>query len=275
MSELSVVCCVSKPDVYDECLLSSVYDTKGDRDIDVIPIINHNNLYSASLALNLGLSASKTDVVVLAHQDVRLKDGWFDKLESVINDLPDDWGILGSAGISLDYSRGDIGDWGGALNVDTVAVGTVYDSDEAEDPYWDGIKNITKVHCADECLLVLNKKTGLRFDAQFTGFHFYGVDLCLQARAAALGVYCCDLPITHYGKYSASFTGDDRYWVYLRFLHNKWRLRFPQLLGTHMHWADKELTSYISLGMESEGVEINLKAMGISKAKFQTDKNFI
>lgn len=275
MPDFSIVCCVSRPNVFEECLLSSVNACRNEHDIEIIPIINNDNRYSASNALNIGMDVARSDVVIFAHQDIRLLFSWFDGLKGVLGLVPDDWGIIGTAGISLKYGRKDIGRWGGALDVNTVAVGSVWDNDDNLDkpPYWDGIKDLTTVHCADECLIVVNKRTGLRFDSMFHGFHFYGVDMCLQARAAAYKVYCAHLPIIHYGKYSASMSGNSKYWPYLRYLHNKWRLRFPEMLGTHMHWASKELTSYIPISLEaSDGLEVNLRSVGVSKVVLSTDR---
>ncbi len=285
MPEVSIICCVSRPDIFARCLLQSINDNRHAHDIEIIPVFNDGNRYSASNALNIGIDASRSDLLVFVHQDVRLLDGWFDQLTQVLEDLPDDYAIVGSAGIALEYGRIDIGRWGGAIARDTVAVGSVWDTDDNlnQPPYWKGITATAKVHCADECLLVLNKRTGLRFDSQFTGFHFYGVDLCLQARAAAYGVYCSHLPIIHYGSYSTSFTGDSRYWVYLRFLYNKWRARFPELLGTHFHWSQyeeliqgrkiivPELTSYITVGLDGGDGFIVQAQMGLGRVKFKTD----
>lgn len=286
MTRYSIVTCISRPEIYRACLLDSVNKARRNHEIEIIPIINNDNRYSASIALNIGIDVARSDIIVFAHQDVRLLEDWFGLLSATLEALPNDWGVLGSAGIALRYTYEDIGCWGGALITDTVAVGSVWDSDEAlsKPPYWNGIKELSQVHCADECLLVLNKRTGLRFDTLFTGFHFYGVDLCLQARAAAYHVYCAYLPIIHYGRYSASFSGDKKYWVHLRQLYNKWRLRFPEMLGTHMHWclrAEKigdekifhpEITSYISMGLDAgDGCPIHLKAMGIGKTKIASD----
>lgn len=275
----SIVTCISRPDVYEKCLLKSVNNCRKNHLIEFIPVFNEHNRYSASNALNIGIEVSRADYVILAHQDISLVSDWFTILDRLIEEAPDDQAIIGAAGISLAYGCDSIGRWGGALHTDTVAVGSVWESDLKlrESPYWDGTKTLTKVHCADECLLVLNKKTGLRFDSQFTGFHFYGVDLCLQARSAAYGVYCAHLPIIHYGSYSASFTGNSKYWSYLRFLFNKWRLRFPELLGTHMHWSHRsgipELTSYINIALDSDdGVTLGIRSMGINKVKLSTDQ---
>ena len=276
MPKFSVVTCVSDIDIYDRCLLDSLRKVRGGHDIEIIPIHNDNNRFTASIALNYGIDAAKSDVVIFVHQDVRLLEDWFTLLSNTIDGLDDDWGIVGSAGIHLKYGRSDIGRWGGALNVDTVAVGTVYDSDESLEtgPYWNGIKEASPIHCVDECLFALNKRCGLRFDRQFTGFHFYGVDMCLQARAAGYLVYGAHLPIIHYGQYSASFSGDRKYWVYYRYLHHKWHRRFIELLGTHMHWAENECTSYISIGLDDGlGTDIKVRAMGFEKVQLFHDES--
>ena len=267
MVDFSVICCVSDPDVYDKCLLQSIYKQRTNHNVEIIPIINDTNLYSASSALNIGLNVARSNNIVIAHQDVILLDDWFAKLAKLIPQA-ETWAIIGTAGISLEYARKDIGNWGGALYTNTVAVGTVWDDDSALDknPYWDGIKELTRVHCVDECAFVLNKSTGLRFDTHFNGFHFYGTDLCLQARQAGHSVYAADLPIVHLGKYSASMLGDSRYWKFIRILHDKWCLSFPELLGTHMHWSENELTSYIPATLESDdGSSILIQAIGIEK----------
>ena len=55
MPDFSIITCVSDADVYDQCLLRSVNKMRGDYDIEVIPIVNNDNRYSASNALNIGL----------------------------------------------------------------------------------------------------------------------------------------------------------------------------------------------------------------------------
>lgn len=283
MPKYSLICCVSKPDIFENVLLKSITRERHNHDIEIIPIINNDNRYSASNALNVAIDSARADHVIVAHQDVELLSsgrtdcvGWFDKLDEIIDGQSDDWAILGSAGIALKYGSADVGKWGGALKTDTVAIGSVWHSDEAlnEEPYWNGIKDTLLAHCCDECLMVIDRKKGMRFDSQFHGFHFYGVDICLQARAAGYKVLCSDLPIIHYGKYSASMVGQTRYWHYLRFIHNKWKYRFPEMFGTHMHWNKEGLTSYINFEMESDdGLHVEVKAMGIRDMHLTTDKN--
>lgn len=273
MPKYSIITCVSNDKIYTECLLSSINKVRCDHDIEIIPVVNNDNRYSASNALNIGIDAAKSDIIIFSHQDVILRENWFSMLDEAISSL-DDWAVIGAAGIDRKYSICDIGKWGGSVGERTVAVGTVYDDIHSEHPYWDGDKRTSLVHCVDECLFAMNRKTGLRFDTCYTGFHFYGVDLCLQARSAGYGVYASHLPITHIGKYSASLLGDKKYWVYYRYLHQKWHQRFPVLLGTHMHWNNKEMVSYINMTIgDKMGTKIDIKSMGLIDLRLETDRN--
>ncbi len=271
MRGLSIVTCVSDPSIYQQCLLDSVQQTRNSFAIDIIPVINSNGAYSASTALNVGVAASKNDLVICAHQDVRLMPGWFSRLYDLIDELGDNWAVLGVAGISLEAGITDIGRWGGTLDK-TIAVGTVFDDQVSTEPYWDGLQPPTLVHCLDECLFVINKQADLSFDTRFNGFHFYGTDLCLQARDAKLEVYAAGLPIIHDGKYSTSMSGNSKYWTYFRILYNKWSGRFPELLGTHFHWATETvrgkqrmaLTNYHGMTLESDLTPITIKAVTLN-----------
>jgi len=275
MSDFSVVCLVSKPEVFDKCLLKSIYKSRNDYDVEIIPIFNPVNRYSASVALNIGLEVSNSDYVITVHQDVTLLQNWFEILDDNISRLPSDWAVLGSAGIALEYGCKDIGVWGGALNVDTVAVGSVWSSEDTTsgNPDWAGAKELKQTHCVDECLMVVNKKSNIKFDQKFNGYHFYGVDYCMQARSIAKKIYCSHLPIIHYGKYSASMDNNNRYWHFLRYLYSKWHYRYPELLGTHMHWGEDGITSYIPMQMESDdGKTVQILSMKAEKVNLNTDR---
>jgi GT2 family glycosyltransferase len=212
-------------------------------------------------AYNAAIRCAKSDNLIFTHQDVKFTDKWFDKLVNIIESCPD-WGIIGCAGIGRKFSIRNIGKWGGYKH-SQVAVGVVYGSDNEIKPSWDGIKDTMKVHCVDECLFVLNKKTKLIFDEDLNGFHFYGTDICLQARAKKYGVYAANLPIIHYGKYSTSMS-DASYWKLFHMLHKKWSHKFKTLLGTHMHWNNNELISYINYKLSGpDFVEIKIQGIGV------------
>jgi hypothetical protein len=278
MVDYSVVCCVSDLAIMSECLLPSVEKCRGRRQLEIIPIINTNNQYSAAIAFNAAFDSAKSDIIIFCHQDVSLLGAWFDYLDELIAVASSDWGIIGAAGIDASAGGEDIGRWGGHRSRN-CAVGSVWDDAIKVDqiPYWDGAKSLTKVHCIDECLFVVRRSTNLCFDTAFNGFHFYGVDLCLQARAAGLDVYAGYLPIVHAGKYSSSFIKDGRYWTFLRRLCNKWYDKFPTMIGTHMHWLPDaeqrpQITSHITTVLEAAGrPPVTVRAMQLNKVVTSVD----
>jgi hypothetical protein len=198
---------------------------------------------------------------VYAHQDVSLIPGGFEKLDKLFST-----GIkmVGAAGIDIKYGSLDIGSWGGKTQVNQkLAVGTVYNDDNeyaCKTPYWDGVKELTLVHCIDECFFAVSKDVKLRFDESLDGFHFYGIDYSLQVRKAGYDVYSADIPIIHYGKYSTSMGKNNKYWKILRFLHTKWNAAFPELLTTHMNWnLFGEVSSQIGFRLKSnDGIEVQV-----------------
>jgi len=84
MPNFSVICCVSKPDVFEECLLDSINICRGGYDIEIIPIINNDNRYSASNALNIGIDTCRSDIMIFAHQDIRFLYDWFGTLDKLV-----------------------------------------------------------------------------------------------------------------------------------------------------------------------------------------------
>ncbi len=270
----AIATCVADPAVYRDVLLASVNRCRGDHPIEILPVWNLEGRYSAALALNLALETAKADMVICVHQDVELLGDWFTNLAAATAELPPNWGVLGAAGIAAHCGRPDIGMWGGSLRGDTVAVGTVHAAAD-QPPYWNGQSDLTPIHAPDECLFVVNRRTGVQFDLAFTGYHFYGVDLCLQVRAAGLFVYGASLPLAHGSRYSGSLTADGAYWRQLRLLHSKWSNRFPTLLGTHFHWATGELTSYIQYGVDSDsGLSVDVRSAGIVEAATSDDERY-
>ena len=262
MIKYSIVTIVNNDEVYDKCLLQSM---KLERrlDIEFIPILNYNNKFTASVALNYGLAVAKGEYIIVCHQEVGIKPGTMDILDKL---LTPEVMILGASGVDLSCKVSDVGTWGGTVSK-RLAVGTVYSSKIEDKPYWNGIKDLTKVHCVDECFFVIRKSISTKFDNNFNGFHFYGVDFCLQARKQGYDVHAAGIPIIHYGEYSGSMH-NKTYWPLLRKLHGKWRTHFPELLTTHMHWDDLgEITSYIGFKLRSDdGLEFQVsctKIMGL------------
>ena len=178
--ELSLVCCVSRPDVFQDCLISSLERERAMGRMEVIPIDNRDNRYSAPQALNLGLDQARAPIILCCHQDVRMPEGWMERFLNQIERIESAdprWGVAGLMGVGSD----------GAF------------AGHVKDPHTDRPfgRLPRKVQALDEVCLAIRKDSGLRFDEGLGGFHFYGADLCLQARMEGMACYAVDAPVEH------------------------------------------------------------------------------
>ena len=142
------------------------------QEIEYIQLDNANNSRwdSAAKALNYAMGKAANDLIVFSHEDVSFKPGWFKSLLEQECRLKD-WGVLGIMG--LDFA------------IEKIYWGSDYEAPE-------------KVPLLDECCLVLDRKSGLRFDeGTFTHWHCYGLDLCMQCHRRGLGVYAITGPAFH------------------------------------------------------------------------------
>jgi glycosyltransferase involved in cell wall biosynthesis len=149
------------------------------------------NATSAASALNKGIKQAKTDIVVCCHQDVVFPKNWLDRLERQIEKVADpNWGVLGTFGIGIDglkcgHITGTIKNW-------------------LKDPRGQFRIGILpkQAMTLDEHCLILRKSSGLRFDEQLGGWHFYGADICLEAAKRGMKNYVIDARVYHGGKAS-------------------------------------------------------------------------
>jgi hypothetical protein len=179
---------------------------------------------SASEAYNSGLDATTADVIVFAHQDVYLPDGWFKNLSDIIEKLSahdPQWAVLGLFGIALAGS-------------------------EAGHVYSCGIQRVlgramdapVEVGSLDELVLIVRRSSGVRFDGNLPGFHLYGTDICLEARRKGMKSYAISDFCIHnsngLSKLPSAFYG------VLYFLRDKWRdqlpIKTPCMLITRWGW---------------------------------------
>jgi len=163
---------------------------------------------SAAVALNRLLDRTSSPVVVFAHHDVWLPEGWEALLAARLAELPDDWALFGSFGIGLDGAHlGPV--WSSSLG---MIVGRVPLSP-------------VPVQSFDELLIVMRRDAGLRFDTGLPGWHLYGTDIVTEARARGLGAYAGALPCVHNDRYHPAL-GDD-FTAGYRYLQHKWSARLP------------------------------------------------
>jgi hypothetical protein len=199
--DFSVVACVSDQEVLHRAL-GSCLEKAHDEPVELIAVDNAGNRYSAPQALNLGAARARGEVLVFLHQDVLLPEGWFDRLADQIRTVEQyfgSWGVLGVFGVSL---------WGWMVG-------------HVQDPHghrkWGRLP--CRVQSLDEVCLMIRRDSGLRFDEELGGFHFYGADLCLQAQQRGTHCYAVDACLQHL----SGGRVDGPFWEVARRFEAKWR----------------------------------------------------
>ena len=166
---------------------------------------------SAGRAYNHALDRTEAEIVVFAHQDVYLPEAWCRKLRAAIETLEarrENWAVLGIVGV--DRSGALVGrSWSNGLHLEIDTHLTAP----------------TAAQAVDELVIVLNRASGLRFDAELPGFHLYGTDLVQSALAAGLGAYVFDGPVVHNSLPVTRLDGS--YCRAYRYMQRKWRARLP------------------------------------------------
>lgn len=132
-------------------------------------------------AYNDAILRCDQEYICLLHQDVYLPLFWIDKVKDQILNLHDkDWGVLGVAGVELRNN-----------NTEKLYLGHIQD----RGCEWGTAKGLpVKVDTLDELLLIIKNDGRLQFD-KGVGNHFYGADICMQARLQdrkcyAINAYC-------------------------------------------------------------------------------------
>lgn len=187
---ISFVSCVNDFAIYDTCVAISLRNQQEKVETELIPIDNTSSNLSAAAALNWGLNKAKGDIVVFCHQDVIFPPYWLSKLLeqiSVVEEKFENWGVLGTFGVAMNGKF----------------VGNVVDPHNSAPSK----KLPIRVQSLDEHCLIIRKDSGLRFDEELDGFHFYGTDLCLQALAKGMSNFAIDACVEHLsaGKMDMSF----------------------------------------------------------------------
>ncbi len=173
--KIAVIAASNNEDILKSSLLASP-DLRSGVEIQV-----QRGAKSAGEAYNRGIAATTAEVMVFVHQDVYLPAGWMKRLESALEWLAQkdpDWGVAGLFGVERDGA--------GQGHIYSTGLKRVLGEK------FDGAR---EVETLDEVMLILRRKTGLRFDEALPGFHMYGADICLQAAERGKRSYaisaCC------------------------------------------------------------------------------------
>jgi hypothetical protein len=173
-----------------------------EKNMELCPIDNTTNDYSAPSAYNYALKNKDAELFVFVHQDVVFPEKWLESLVAQIKQVEKNdknWGVLGIMGVTRN------GRFAGHII----------------DPHTNRrFGRLPAVVVAlDEVCLIIRKSSGLTFDEELEGYHFYGADICLQARENGLKCYSIDACLTHLSGGRA----DESYYVMLDKFLQKWR----------------------------------------------------
>jgi hypothetical protein len=149
------------------------------------------NTMDAYAGINKFLAIAQGRYIIVCHQDILLDYDRIEQLErciSQLNNLDPNWALLGNAGgLRLGKVASRITDPHG---VDT-RVGDLP----------------AKVQSLDENFILMRKDANLGTSKDMTGYHLYGMDLCLLAMIRGYAAYVVDFHLRHLspGKFDADF----------------------------------------------------------------------
>lgn len=163
---------------------------------------------TASKGLNTMLDAiekSGAEIGVLTHQDMFYPGHWLPAMEKQIEKLPEDWVIAGIVG------KDEEGNLCGRFHDMSSPLWIVSDHDLP-----------VKCACLDECTIIVNMKSGFRFDEEMLGFDLYGTYACLRGQELG-SVWIIDAWAEHYcTRFHMEWEPDEVFmkmwkWLYDRF----------------------------------------------------------
>jgi len=188
-----------KPEILEANLLKSKIFKK-------YKLIVQKNYSNVPKAYN---EAEGGDITVYVHHDVFLPDDFEDNLLSSIAEIEKkdkNWGVLGVAGVELKERRVIYG------NIDDRGV------------QWGDPKELPhEVDTLDELILIVKNK--FVFDEKL-GNHFYGADICLQAKELGMKSYAINAYLHHNSGLLRGERPDD-FWEARDYMKEKYKHILP------------------------------------------------
>lgn len=141
----------------------------------------HGNSYDGYKGIKTFLTKTPGQFIIICHQDILLQhDGMKELLNHIqeITNIDPNWAILGNAG----YRN---------LNQKAIRISDPYGQNVSIGPF------PAKVSSLDENFLVIRKSANITLSNDLSGFHFYGLDLCLLASIIGYNSYVIDFHLYH------------------------------------------------------------------------------
>ena len=169
---------------------------------------------SATKGLNQLLDiaqAQGADIAVLAHQDMYFRQGWLPQVKNQLALLPESWVVAGIIGKDLE------GNICGKFH--DMRIAPVFNTSDLH-------TFPQEASCFDECCIIVNLKSGFRFDEELEGFDLYGTMAVLQAWEMGAQAWIIDAFAEHYCMRPFSWFPDKDFQARFKWLHE----RFPNAL---------------------------------------------
>jgi len=155
------------------------------------------------------IEKSGAEIGILTHQDMFYQEHWLPQVKKQIAKLPEDWVIAGIVG------KDEQGKLCGKFH-------------DMSSPLWIVSEHDFPVRCSciDECTIIVNMKSGFRFDEDLIGFDLYGTYACLKANEIG-SAWIIDAWAEHYcRRFFGSWEPDETFkkmfkWLYNRFPNKK------------------------------------------------------
>jgi glycosyltransferase involved in cell wall biosynthesis len=142
------------------------------------------NSYEAYAGLNIMIAQATTPYIILCHQDLTLiKDGYVELVQKLdeLDRVDLNWAVAGNAG---GVAKGQYAMHVTLFNNRVMKLGALP----------------TKVESLDENFIIVKRSANIGFSNDLAGFHFYGIDLVIQAELRGYTSYVIDFHLHHYGK---------------------------------------------------------------------------
>lgn len=218
---LSLIIC-SRNNILSEQLTNNIQSTIGE-EYEIVHINNQDNKYTIFEAYQKGVETAKGQTLIFMHEDIIFRTK--------------DWGKIVSETLQREKVAisGNIG--GHIINETSLSwtssgyySGQVYQIDGAESIFYDhSVQKLgDEVVAIDGMFFAIHKKLfddgTLRWDCKtYNGFHFYDLDICMQAQKAGYKVIVTPIILEHHskGSFNESF-----YESCVQF-HKKWDNYLP------------------------------------------------
>jgi hypothetical protein len=168
------------------------------------------NFRSASRAYNEAIDRSENDIIVFAHQDIYFPESWIRDLNNALSYLEKEdpkWGVLGCGGVTQDDER-----WGFLYSTGLGVLGRPFAFPQP-------------IQTLDEIVLIIKKSSGLRFDDTLPHFHFYGTDICMEAKEKGRKAYAMSSFVIHNTKLISNLNKE--YFECYKHIKKRWKKYLP------------------------------------------------